>query len=346
MINSRILLVLIVISSFSVQMVNAQYPSTKIKDKHQAYTDSLKQVKYDNIFPIWGQKAYEKGFDIPYPTGLMANYFYAKQGLTIDNLRLGLQTDNLDIPLTGVDFVQFGNNTSTASTYMVRPDVWVLPFLNVYGIFGTGNSRTEVNLKFPFELKSIVEQNVTTTGIGFTVAGGLGPVWIAYDTNITWSKPELLDKAVKVNTNGLRIGHNFVNKNRPDRNIGLWVGAMSVHLGADTAGELKLNEALPEETWARADQIVATYDDWYENTATFSQRVIADQTLGPLVNAIGAADGEAVIRYGLDKRVKEKWNGIIGFQYQHNKNWMFRSEGGIIGDRKSLLLSLNYRFLL
>ncbi|MGA9271451.1 MAG: hypothetical protein WBV45_12585 [Lutimonas sp.] len=36
----------------------------------------------------------------------------------------------------------------------------------------------------------------------------------------------------------------------------------------------------------------------------------------------------------------------IGIQYQLNKRWMLRSEGGIIGNRKSILLSLNYRFLL
>mgnify|MGYP000545330011 CR=1 FL=1 len=52
---------------------------------------------------------------------------------------------------------------------------------------------------------------------------------------------------------------------------------------------VKLNEALPPETWERADQIVATYDDWYNNTATVGQKIIADQTIGPIVEAIGAA---------------------------------------------------------
>jgi hypothetical protein len=36
---------------------------------------------------------------------------------------------------------------------------------------------------------------------------------------------------------------------------------------------------------------------------------------------------------------------LIGAQYQLNKNWQFRAEGGVIGDRKSLLLSINYRML-
>lgn len=345
-IKKRHIILLLVCCGFFSQNIYAQYPSTKIKDKHQAYTDSLKQVKYDNVFPIWGQKAYQKGFDIPYPTGVMVNYVYIKQGLIIDNMRLGLQTDNIDLPLTGVDFLEFGDNYSTASTVMVRPDVWVLPFLNVYGLFGTGNSKTEVNLKFPIELKSVVEQNVRTSGIGMTAAGGIGPVWLAIDGNITWNKPELLDEAVEVKTFGIRLGQNFVNKSRPDRNFGVWAGAMSIALGSNTVGQIKLNEALPPETWERADQIVATYDDWYNNTATVGQKIIADQTIGPIVEAIGAADGESIIRYGLDKSTKQKWNGIIGAQYQHNKNWMFRTEAGVVGDRKSFLLSVNWRFLL
>jgi hypothetical protein len=229
---------------------------------------------------------------------------------------------------------------------MFRPDVWVLPFLNVYGLFGRGSATTEVNIQFPFELKSIVEQNVSTNGLGLTAAGGLGPVWLAVDWNISWTKPELLDKAVEVKTFGVRFGHNFISPTKPYRNFGIWAGAMSVSLGSNTLGEIRLSDALPQETWDRADEIVATYDDWYNNTATIAQKVIADQTLGPLVDAIDAADGSAIIRYGLEKRVKQRWNGVIGAQYQLNKNWIFRGEGGVIGDRKSIMLSANWRFLL
>lgn len=339
-------LLILVIAVLFMQQAHAQYATTKIKEIHDAYTDSLKQVKYDNVFPIFGQKIYQKGFDIPYPTGVMVNYIYLKQGLIIDNMRLGLKTENLDLPLTGVDFIEFGNNYTSAHSVMVRPDVWVLPFLNVYGLFGRGTSTTEVNLKFPIELQSVVKQDISSNGFGATAAGGLGPVWLALDWNITWSKPELLDKAVKVNTLGVRLGHTFVNSSKPYRNLGLWVGGMSVSLGSDTVGELTLKDALPPETWERADEIVASYEDWYENTATIAQKKIADKTIGPLVEAIGAADGSAVIRYGLDKRTKEKWNGVIGAQYQWNKNWIFRAEGGVIGDRKSILISANWRFLL
>jgi len=47
----------------------------------------------------------------------------------------------------------------------------------------------KVNQKIPFELKSLVEQNLTTSGFGLTAAIGIGPVWIVVDDNISWSKP-------------------------------------------------------------------------------------------------------------------------------------------------------------
>ena len=108
-----ILLITVFAFFLSAPIVSAQYTNTMVKTKHQAYTDSLKQVEYDYVFPILGQGAYKKGFDIPYPAGLMANYMWMRQNLVFDNLQLGLKTDQVDIPLTDVEFIEFGENTNT-----------------------------------------------------------------------------------------------------------------------------------------------------------------------------------------------------------------------------------------
>jgi len=325
---------------------SAQYVNTKVKTINEAYTDSLKQVEYNYTFPILGQGAYKKGFDIPYPAGLMGNFIWLKQNLIFDNMKLGIKTDNLDIPLTDVDFVEFGENTNTSYSYNVRPDLWVLPFLNVYGLFGGGQSRTEVNLTAPIPFYSNVEQEIRTAGIGIMGAGGIGPVWFSVDANWTWSKPELLDKPVQVNVLGIRLGHTFKFENKPERNIAIWGGAMSMKMSSDTQGEIQLIDALPPEAWENKDEIVNNYYDWYNNEATPPQKIVADKVLTPIVERLDAADGSTIIRYGMDKQVQERWNGTIGAQFQLNKHWMFRSEAGLIGNRKSFLVSINYRFLL
>ena len=182
-------------------------------------------------------------------------------------------------------------------------------------------------------------------------AFGIGPVWVSVDANWTWNKPELLDKAVNVNVLGIRFGHTFTFKNRPDRNFALWAGGMRASMSSSTTGEVKMINALPSETWDRRDEIVSNYRDWY-NALDPSKPVdaekikVADEVLTPIVDRMDNSDGSSVIRYGMDKQVKEKWNGVVGMQFQLNKHWMFRGEGGVIGDRKSLLISANYRFLL
>jgi hypothetical protein len=99
------------------------------------------------------------------------------------------------------------------------------------------------------------------------------------------------------------------------------------------------------------DEIVDNYWDWYNglnpnNPIDQAKIDIADQVLTPIVERLENRDGSAVISYGLDKSPTQEWNMVLGAQYQFNKKWMLRSEGGFAGDRKSFLLSLNYRFLL
>ncbi|MFD1294005.1 hypothetical protein ACFQ5N_09180 [Lutibacter holmesii] len=347
---SKIFFLLLFVIGLHSNKISAQYSSKKIKTKYEAYTDSLKQVDYDYIFPALGQKVYEKGFDIPYPVGIMTNSIWMRQDIVFSNFQLGFKNDNRDIPLTDVDFIKFGQNTNNSQNYTVRPDVWVLPFLNVYGLFGFGSSTTDVNVIAPINLNAVVEQDLRTSGFGIMGAGGVGPVWISVDANWTWNKPKLLDKPVKVNVMGIRVGHTFVFKHNPKRNFAVWVGGMRAKMGSETSGEITLNEALPSDVWDRKDEIVSDYEDWKNSPAfddlTAKQKVIVNTVLDPIVNAIDNVVGDGVVRYAMDKQTKDLWNGIIGAQFQLNKNWQFRTEGGIIGNRKSFMLSANYRFLL
>ena len=111
---------------FFTESLDAQYASRKISKKQQAYTDSLKNVEYNYIFPILGQQAYSRGFDIPYPAGLMANYIWMKQGIVIENFQLGIESESVDLPMTPIDFIDFGTNTNTSYAVNFRPDLWIL----------------------------------------------------------------------------------------------------------------------------------------------------------------------------------------------------------------------------
>jgi hypothetical protein len=101
----------------------------------QAQRDSILK-DYDNIFPIWGKKAIARGFDLPYPVGINLNYLYMNQDIAISNLGLGFN----DTQMQAVDFITFDKADSRISTVNTRLDLWVFPFLSVYGLIGRANS--------------------------------------------------------------------------------------------------------------------------------------------------------------------------------------------------------------
>ncbi|MBK3519418.1 hypothetical protein [Carboxylicivirga marina] len=323
--------------------VEAQYASRKLSKKQQAYIDSIKQVEYDYIFPILGQAAYKRGFDLPYPIGAMVNYIWMDQGIVIDNFQLGINGPSQPIP---EEFLAFGENRNTSYAINFRPDIWIFPFLNVYGLFGYGSSTTEINLTIPVPLKSIVQQDMTTTGFGVMTGFGLGPLWTSIDANWTWTRPELLEDPVLAKVLGVRIGKTFPFRQRPDRNIAVWIGGMRARMNSNTAGSVKMVDALPPETWVRADEIYADYVAWYGALSPVEQAIVDQTNLTEFFEAIGNLEGESTVNYGMDKAPKEEWNMLVGGQFQLNKHWQVRSEVGIIGDRKSFLASFNYRFSL
>jgi opacity protein-like surface antigen len=328
-----------------------QYASKTVREgKNKVYVDSLKSLKYNRVFPFWGQKAYSRGIDVVYPLGIMANYFWVDQGIIIDNFQLGF--DNayggpFDFPLQPLSdsIIAFGNNTNKSYSLNVRPDLWVFPFIDIYGIFGWGKSTTSIEVNAfqyspePIQFTSIVEQNIATYGLGVLLAGGLGPIWISLDANITWNKPQLLEKATMANVVGIRMGKVFKFKNRPQSNISLWIGTMFVAMQSETLGQIALRDAIPDFDNVK-DNLITELENKKDETG-----LIGDKLIDALIDAIENRNGESVLSYSMDKQVKAHWNGLVGAQYQFNKNWQLRVEGGVIGDRKSVLASLNYRIL-
>jgi hypothetical protein len=92
------------------------------------------------------------------------------------------------------------------------------------------------------------------------------------------------------------------------------------------------------------DEIVANYNTWYDGLDPVKQAIVDQSAFPGFIEALDQRNGEAVVSYGMDKRPEMEWNFLVGAQYQINKRWMIRSEGGVLGDRKSFMASLNYRF--
>ncbi len=338
---------LIMLLSLISQLIAAQYAVKNLSDKHKQYYDSLQKMNYDRVFPILGDKVYKRGFDIPWPIGIMINNFYGKQDIDISDIKIGIiDGDSTFGPVDLSKVIVFDNVNATAYNINARVDLYVLPFLNVYVLAAyMPYASTSVSLVKPIKISTNPKQSGWGYGFGIMGAGGVGPVWLQADVNFTWADMQLLENKVFTEVAGLRIGHTFPIKNDPEKNFAVWIGAMGIFINNETVGKIPLNDLLPDLPPEKIDEIRNSYNDWYNDLSPLAKKVV-DKIVTRLEEGHnGGSREDTYITYQMNKAVSQAWAGIIGAQYQFSKRWQLRAESNCIGNRFSLMLSMGYRFL-
>jgi hypothetical protein len=362
---------------FTINLLNQTsgqvYSNKIVGKKNESLNDSIRTKPYPYSLPIWGAKAAAKGYDLPYSAGLSINYFWQQSDLVINNLFVGFNNG----PMFNLDeVVRFNNSVSSASAINLRPDIWVLPFLNIYGIFSKAKTSTEINAGIWVPDASNVWKEITSfsskanfdaTGIGFgaTPTIGVGGGFLALDMNMMWTDISALDKPVFTYVLGPRLGKSFKFK-KPERNIAFWAGGFRIHLSSSTNGSMLLSDVLPTDgLQAKVDNGLTKVSDtqilvdgWWNGLSSAEQRnpvniakhQTADRALQTSANVLNSLDGalnddqHASVQYSLSKRPKDMWNFIVGSQFQINKHYMIRAEYGFLGSRQQFMAGLQYRF--
>jgi hypothetical protein len=278
-------------------------------------------------FPIWGEKLAERGIRFPLPFGIGVNYAYANQAIAITRVAVGVN-DSQMVDLSKV--LKFGDLNSRINAMNVRADLWVLPFLNIYGM---GNyiveSKTDVAIIEPFAFNAGAVQPGVGGGFGATFSGGALGFFGTLDLNWTWNKMQKLEAPVGTFLLTPRVGKNF------GYYLGLewilWVGAMRQNIQAETKGSIRLSDAVSGSGFQEKLQ------NWYDGLPP-GRQAIFDALVGRLNGG-----GDPVIHYDLDKAIKYPWNMLIGGEVGLTKAWRIRAEVGFI-QRTQVVLGLNYRF--
>jgi hypothetical protein len=354
--------------------VNAQVFSDKIVgQKSQALADSLKHSDYPYALPIWGDKATARGFKLPYSAGLSLQYFGQRSDLVIDNLMVGFN-NNAMYELDGL--VRFDKAKSRSDGISFRPDIWLFPFLNVYGILGRSAASTDVGygLWLPdstgaerevLHLETKVDFDANTFGLGLTPTIGVGGGWLALDMNYTWTDVPQLDDPATAFVFDPRMGKSFQLRN-PDENINFWVGGFRLKINTGTTGSIPLTDAIPidelqsnvDEGLEQVAQLNAEVESWWNslsppeqanpaNKARYEASKAALARAGAFLDSANTAltnAESASVQYSIDKRPEDMWNFIAGGQYQLNRSWMFRLEVGFLSSRTHVITGVQYRF--
>ena len=349
------------------------YTNKEVGKKNAALVDSIKAKPYPYALPIWGAKAAARGYDLHYSAGVSINYLQQESALIIDNLFVGFNNG----PMYNLDeIIRFDESTARAAALTVRPDVWILPFLNIYGLFGRAKTSTEISAGVYIpdsasvwsEVSSFstkAEFEAVTMGFGITPTMGIGGGWLALDMNCAWTDVDALEKPVFTFVFGPRLGKTFKFK-KPEQTIALWAGGFRVKFSSETKGSLNLTElADTDELQGKVDQGMenvneksAQVEEWWnglsppeqKNPINAAKYETANRTLTAASNLLTAADGalndeqSATVQYSLEKSLKNMWNFIVGSQFQINKHFMIRTEVGFLASRTQFMGGIQYRF--
>lgn len=263
--------------------------------------------------PIWGEKAREKGYDLPLPFGVGTNMVFMTQDIDIRNVKVGVGDPTFEVQGLSFEDAQSHDRANTA-----RLDLWLLPFANIYGIFGYINGETELDLNLSSILGSLppipgfppilgsrgsidfnIDYNGTTFGGGVTLAGGYKKFFASLDGNYTYSNIDIVDGKIRVYTISPRVGM-LVNPESVPGSLALWVGAMYMR---------------------------------------YRQTVTDDINLQEIDGRLPSVE----IDFKVDVKNEQPWNFLFGSQWEITKRWHVTAEGGV-GNRRQVVTGLSFRF--
>jgi len=295
--------------------LHAQSPYPVLEEAPLGEEDQLAEKKsaiepITHMLPIWGQKVREQGFDLPLPFGFGANLVFMDQGIRLRNVKVGLGD-----PTFEVEGLEFSDARAHDRANTARLDLWLLPFVNIYGLFGYINGEAELDLDIgqvsdgipgfppilePGETIDLnIDYNGTTFGGGITLAGGYKDFFVSLDGNYTYSNIDVADSEIKTYTLSPRLGL-LVDSAVIPGSLALWVGGMYMRYKQTVTDDVNLKDFDPKLP-------------------------------------------SVIINFKLDVENEKPWNFLFGGQWEITKRWQFMAEGGV-GDRDQLVTGLYFRF--
>jgi len=306
--------------------------------KAQGFDSTQIGKEYPYALPILGKKAYARGYKFQLPHGLMVNGFTTKQNIILENFQLAF-TDPGGVPDFDrfqdlADIIVFGPSSGRISTFNVRADTWILPFLNIGGMYGRIKGEQVITLTSPINLSSTTPLDGSYYGMTLLGVAPLGPINLSLDYTASWVTNDRLDAPVRTDVAGVRAIKLWPIGNKPDMFIGAWVGMQFQRLGAQTSGNIPLNEALDPD-----GNFQENVDNWYDGLTALQKAAYGDRVYEGLNNLVNTT-----VHYKFEKRLEYEYNMLIGGQWQINRTWQLRTEYGFLKSKQQVMLSLNYRF--
>lgn len=304
---------------FSLSMSESGVP--KANDEGGVTRSSTTESR---ILPFWGDEARAQGYDLPQPFGVSYGYMNLRQDIVVDNIAFNASKPLGQALLSQIS-VETGHTREKNESHTLKLDAWVLPFMNLYGVYGKTKGTSKTNITGIYmgdssermwdkDMPFVLDFEGKTYGGGVTFAGAYNQFFGTLDMNYTRTNLDILDGDISAFVVTPRIGYEFVFEpliaGQGNTKVQVWTGAMYQDITQRFKGDVS-KLSLPEE--------------------------LDDMMNGPFKPYIGD------VKFDVKQHLAHKWNNTVGARVELTRNFNVLTEIGF-NNRNSFFISGEFRF--
>lgn len=305
------------------------YPSLENRSLGEPLLDDEtgKIKQWSRALPFLAQDVINLGFDLPNPYGFAVIPGWIRQDLVLENLAISVNGGSRQ----DIDFVDFGTPSVDNETVQFKADAWLFPFMSVYATVGLINGEGTI----PITVEG--EDLLGFLGLGgvCAVAPALRPGFCFRTLNATAS-PSYHGENFSVGINlamgwdryfvTLPITYAWSQVNIVDTTV----EAINVSPRFGVIGDI-----------GASGKLAVFVGAMYLDTSVDLTGSVSFDTSNSGVPGVGDT---TTVDFLITQTNKDKWNLLLGFNWDINKNWSLQGESGFGGSRESFIGSMTYRF--
>ena len=294
------------------------YPNKGLSVVDQQGEDAPKI--WDHKLPFFAQKVIDLGYDLPLPYGIGLTYVKVDQDQLLDNLWVGINGRE-KVPF---EFVSFANASSRNDSALLRLDAWLFPFMNVFAMLGKVDGNAPVDI--------VLDGNGMLDHLEITCSGFPPDPLCNLLGDQTYTLP-----TINVSFSGEAYGIGTVL-------AGGWNNWFVTVPFSFTYADLdgKDIEGLVYTVTPRFGRVFNLGSKG--NLALFAGGNYLKTEL-TVEGQVSTPDGLIVIDYTIEQSNKDRWNLLLGYNWDFNKRWAWTLEyDGFIGSREAFITSVTRRF--
>jgi hypothetical protein len=275
--------------------------------------------QWDRKMPFLAQKVIDKGYDLPLPYGISLIYAHVDQAQLLQELQVGINGN----PEEPFEFVDFENAKSISDTVSIKADVWLFPFMNVFVNIGRVDGEAPMDV--------VLDGNGMLDQLGVD-CGSLPPSPLC---PVLGDRTFVLPITAPFSGTSYTLGTVFA---------GGWNNWF-------VAVPITKTDYQPSHNSTDGDIVTASPRGGYVfdlgrkgKLSLFAGANYIDSNV-TAEGTVSTPDGQLVIDYTIDQENKDKWNAVMGFNWDINRRFSWMVEySGLSGSRDSFITSLGWKY--